>query len=522
MSLLVLAAGLLLTVALIGATRSAYERNEVRLLHERTKQAAAVLTAALPGIQTPLASAVEVAEQGEGEQAPFRRLMTPLVETGQPFLSASLWQVDSDPPAPALVVGQDLKLAAQPPDEIRRVLERSAGTTGLGVVGLLEGDDPRLGYFYTSDAEAVTYVVYAEAGLPARRTSVVPADSAFAGLDNAVYLGDVESADALLTASTEELPLTGRRATEQVEFGDTDLLLVMSPTTELGGALLASLPWLVGVVGIVSTIAATLLVEQLLRRRDRADELAEQNRELYANQLSVSRTLQHSLLPRSLPDVRGLELAGRYVAGVAGLDIGGDWYDVIDLDDERVMVVVGDVSGRGLEAGTVMASLRYAIRAFASRHDQPDAILAGLTGLLDFVRDRHFATVMCAIVDVDGRTFTVANAGHPPPLVVDATGAGFLATEVGPPIGVRPAAAYRSVTHELLPGSTVIMFTDGVFERRGETVDTGLERLRRSVPTHAERLDDALDGLLSTQLTTDSHDDSALVGVRWTTNPTTN
>jgi serine phosphatase RsbU (regulator of sigma subunit) len=436
-------------------------------------------------------------------------------------VSASLWRVDSDPLMPLEVVGEEPKLVSQPPAEIQSLLNRAATSNGLVVVGLLEGDDPRLGYAYTSNSGSVRYVAYAEGALPPGRISPAPTDSAFAGVENAVYLGSSETDDTLLTASTESLPLSGRRAVESVPFGDSNLLLVMSPTTELGGRLLAMFPWLVGAVGALSTIAAATLVEMLLRRRDRADLLAEQNRQLYASQLSVSRTLQQSLLPQQLPDIPGLELTARYVPGVADLDIGGDWYDVIELDDQRVMLVVGDVSGRGLEAGTVMAQLRYAIRAFASRGEDPATILAGLTRLLDVIRDRHFATVLCAVVTVDQRTITIANAGHPAPMLLDASGVSFLVTDVGPPIGVDSSSAYSTVTHAFAPGSSVVMFTDGVFERRGETVDVGLERLRRSVPTGSGRLDDVLDGLLNHQITAESHDDSALLGVTWTSNPTT-
>ncbi len=520
-SLIVLFAGLVSTAVLGLAAQTAYKRNEDRLLEQQTKQAAAVLTAALPGIQTPLAAAAELAEQESDDQSAFRRLMTPIVESEQPFVSASLWSVDSDPLMPVEVVGGEPKLVSQPPEMIQSLLERAAASNGLVLLGLLEGDNPRMGYAYTSSAGSVRYVAYAEGALPSGRVSPPRADSAFAGVDHAIYLGPSETGDTLLTASIEELPLSGRRAVESVPFGDSNLLLVMSPTTELGGHLLALFPLLVGVVGALSTIAAVTLVELLLRRRDRADMLAEQNRQLYANQLSVSRTLQHSLLPQELPDIPGLELAARYVPGVAGLDIGGDWYDVMDIDDQRVMLVVGDVSGRGLEAGTVMAQLRYAIRAFASRGDDPADILNGLTRLLDVVHDHHFATVLCAIVNLDQQTITIANAGHPAPMLLHSSGVSFLATEVGPPIGVATSCGYNAVTHEFSPGSSVLMFTDGVFERRGETVDTGLERLRESVPASAERLTDVLDGVLANQMTAESHDDSAILGVTWTPSPTT-
>lgn len=515
-TLFVVAIGLVVSAALAFAAGRAYDNNEDRLLRQRTRQAAAVLTAAVPGIQTPLASAVEVAEQGGGDQAPFRRLMGSIVENGQPFVNASLWRVDAEQLAPVVVVGEPPMLASRPDDEIRAFLRRAAMASGLVVLGLLDDDAPRLGYAYTSVSGTVTYVAYAEAPLPPRRTAVVPRDSAFAGLDNAVYLGDEEIDEALLTASSADLPLSGRRHAEIVPFGDTSLLLVMTPTTELGGGLLAALPWLVGLVGLTSTAAVALLVEQLLRRRDRADALAVQNQRLYASQRSVAQTLQQSLLPQELPDLVGMEVAARYVPGVAGLDIGGDWYDVIRVDDRRVLAVVGDVSGRGLEAGTVMASLRYAIRAFASRSEPPDVILTGVARLLDLVRDGHFATVTCALVDIGERTVTIAAAGHPAPVVVDRTGASFLPTEVGPPIGVTAVGCYRSVTHRVAPGATVIMFTDGLFERRGESVDDGLERLRQAAAVAWDRPGESLDRLLTSQLLPDAQDDTAVLALCWT------
>jgi serine phosphatase RsbU (regulator of sigma subunit) len=222
----------------------------------------------------------------------------------------------------------------------------------------------------------------------------------------------------LLTATTPHLPLGGRRSSEAVDFGDRTLLLVMSPTTELGGRLLFILPWIIGALGLLATLGAATLTERLLRRRDEAEQLARDNARLYANQRSVAETLQHSLLPEILPHMPGVDLAFRYLPGASGVDIGGDWYDVIPLDDTRVMIVVGDVSGRGVRAGAVMASLRFAIRAFASQGDSPPVILAKLTRLVDVDHDDHFATVLCAIVDVAAHTLAIANAGHPNPLLL--------------------------------------------------------------------------------------------------------
>ena len=515
-TLFVVAVGAILTVVVAFATWSARDNNEERLLRQRTREAAAVLTASLPGIETPLASAAEVVEESAGaDQAAFRRLLTPLAEAGQPYVSASLWRVDSDEPQPLAVVGTPPKLASQPPDVIRAFLQKAVSTQGLAVIGLLDGDDPRLGYGYTSTRASSEFVAYTEAGLPPDRTSVVPAGSAFSGLHNVVYLGDVEDQGQLLIASTPDLPLRGTRASFGVDFGDTSLLLVMTPDEELGGPLLAMLPWLVIAFGLVATLGSATLTEWVLRRRDDAERLSDENAGLYAAQRTVAQTLQHSLLPDRIPEVRGLDMSFRYLPGAGGIDIGGDWYDAIPLDDDRLMITVGDVSGRGLGAGAVMASLRYSIRAFASQGDMPATVLTKLTRLLDLSRDRHFATVLSAVVDIAGRRITIANAGHPDPLLIDDDGIRFIDTRVGVPIGVTRDAAYETVTEPIPPRSTLLAYTDGLFERRGESVDDGLERLRASASGTAGSLEDLLTHIVNTQSHEISTDDTAILGVRW-------
>jgi serine phosphatase RsbU (regulator of sigma subunit) len=358
-------------------------------------------------------------------------------------------------------------------------------------------------------------VAYAEAALPANRTSVVRRDSAFSGLASAVYLGDTESPDSLLTATTPNLPLRSPRSSEHVAFGDSSLLLVMSPTTELGGRLMALLAWLVGGIGLLATLGVGALTERLLRRRDQAEQLARDNARLYANQRSVAETLQHSLLPERLPDVPGVDLAFRYQPGALGVDIGGDWYDVIPLGDDRLMIVVGDVSGRGVKAGAVMASLRFAIRAFASQGDEPSVILAKLTRLVDLDQDGHFATVLCVIVDVTGRTITVANAGHPHALLAQGDDVSRVEGPVGVPIGVMGSAVYESVTVSVPPRATLLAFTDGLFERRGETIDVGLERLRAAIAGKERPLEALLTEVVEAQASDADQDDVAILGVRW-------
>ena len=317
----------------------------------------------------------------------------------------------------------------------------------------------------------------------------------------------------LIAASVVNPNFSGRTASDSIAFGDTTLTLVMTPRRELGGTLLERLPWLIAGVGALIALAAAAMTERLVRRRADAEFLARQNALLFSEQRGVAQTLQHSLLPEELPEFPALDLAARYVPGVDGVDIGGDWYDVIGLDNGNVVFVVGDVSGRGLRAATVMAALRYSIRAYVVQGDPPAAILFKLTKLIDIVRDAHFATVLCGVVEVDARRVTFANAGHPNPLLIGGSRTEFVPTPVGPPVGVA-AGPYESVTVSIPEHGTLLAFTDGLFERRNESPDASLERLRAAAVGN-DSLDDLLDGLLHTLTPDGGNDDTAILALRF-------
>jgi serine phosphatase RsbU (regulator of sigma subunit) len=366
------------------------------------------------------------------------------------------------------------------------------------------------------------------AALSPNRTATVQKDSAFADLGYALYLGRGARARTLLAASTDELPLAGRTAAATVPFGDTDIHLVIDSQGRLGGSLLGLLPWIILAVGAAVTAGAGGLTERHLRRRDDAEDLAErlravasENERLFAEQRDVAHTLQQSLLPQGLPQVPDVEFAARYQAGVEGVEIGGDWYDIVELDGGRLLLVVGDVSGRGVDAATTMARLRYSIRAFASQGDEPPVILDKVARLIDIRSDDHFATVLCALLDPAAGTLAIANAGHPPALLVDDAGARFLHTDVDVPLGVPARAAYRSAVVPLPSAGTVLLYTDGLFERRGETVDVGHERLRAHAgAVAADGLDAAITSLLAGMSDGAGGDDTAILGVRWRTRQT--
>jgi serine phosphatase RsbU (regulator of sigma subunit) len=517
--------GLSVTAVLALAAWWAHRANEHRLIQQRVREGSAVLEGAIPRYQTPLAAAAELAEATAGAPDAFAEVMAPLVGRDRQFSSASLWPLGTASPEPVAVIGERPALADAPPEFISAFLDRSARASKLSVLDLLDRPVPLLGYSFTSLRPDHRYMAYAERALPADRTAVVQRDSAFADLDYALYLRDADRQPALLVSSTRRLPLRPPTASATVSFGDTDLDLVVRAKGDLGGPLMALLPWLIAVAGGLVSLGAALLTERLFRGRDHAQALASQlqrvadeNGRLYEEQRTVALTLQHSLLPEALPAVDGLEMAVRYEAGTELLEIGGDWYDVIEVGDGRVVFVVGDVSGRGLHAATVMATLRFATRAYAAQGDPPSTILSRLGRLLDVRSDAHYAPVLCGGVEVGARRVTLASAGPPGPILIDENGARLVGTEVGVPVGAAAAPRYGSVSLSVAPRATLLAFTDGRYERRGETMDAGLARLVRRAASDARLGLDALLGrLVDGQGDGGGPDDTAILGLRWAT-----
>jgi serine phosphatase RsbU (regulator of sigma subunit) len=204
------------------------------------------------------------------------------------------------------------------------------------------------------------------------------------------------------------------------------------------------------------------------------------------------------------------------VPGVEGIEIGGDWYDVIPVDDDHCFFVVGDVSGRGLGAAATMASLRHAIRAYVAQGDPPEVVLDRLNDVVPVADQDQFATILCGSIDITRRLVVLANAGHPPPLLVTPDGARFASVPPGPPIGApRVRGAQPVVTVEIPAGGMLIAFTDGLVERRRETLDAGLERLRQAAGSGGAGIDGMLGHLLAHLVPNGSNDDLAMLGVKW-------
>jgi PAS domain S-box-containing protein len=231
---------------------------------------------------------------------------------------------------------------------------------------------------------------------------------------------------------------------------------------------------------------AQLLLEQAAR--EHAETVAKRLDELHEREHQIAVELQRGLLPKVLPDVAGIEIATHYEAAGASAQVGGDWYDAFALPDGRIGIVVGDVAGRGIPAASAMGQLRSVTRAYALANDQwrpPGEVLTLLNRHQITLGADELFTVIYAIIDPRERTMLWANAGHPGPILRTAAGA-TRHLQAGEGLVGFKDTVYEDRVERLGEGETMILFTDGLIERRGESLDVGIERLEQVVATGPE------------------------------------
>ena len=240
------------------------------------------------------------------------------------------------------------------------------------------------------------------------------------------------------------------------------------------------------------------------------------NAQVYEEMRRIAVTLQHSLLPNDLPELPGLVLGARYLPGGAGLDVGGDWYDVFPVGAGRLGVVIGDVVGRGVPAAAIMGQLQLAVRACALEGGSPATVVNRLNNLIQNLDVPQMATLIFGVVEPDSSTIRLTSAGHPPPLVVEPDGtARFLTLHPVAPLGIEPGTA-RETVEVLQPGSTVVLYTDGLVERRGATIDDGLGNLLHAAGGSDGDIEALCDRLVEALGAEASTDDVALLALRLT------
>ncbi|KUN39652.1 serine/threonine protein phosphatase [Streptomyces longwoodensis] len=240
---------------------------------------------------------------------------------------------------------------------------------------------------------------------------------------------------------------------------------------------------------------------------------------LYAREASVADALQRTMLPSSLPEPTGVRLASRYLPASRTAQVGGDWYDAIPLPGNRVALVIGDVMGHSLTSAAIMGQLRTIVQTLAGLDLPPDEVLHHLDEQAERLGSLHMATCLYALYDPVLHRLLMANAGHPPPLLVHPDGrAVILGIPPGSPVGVG-GGVFACTEMHAPAGSTLLLYTDGLVESRDWDVLTGVERLRsrlaaapRSAPASLQTL---CDEALGTAGSGDRDDDIALLAARF-------
>jgi anti-sigma regulatory factor (Ser/Thr protein kinase) len=248
----------------------------------------------------------------------------------------------------------------------------------------------------------------------------------------------------------------------------------------------------------------------------RRSALAVERARRYHQERRIAETLQRSMLPETIPEVANVGFCASYLPG-GRVDVGGDWYDVIPLHAGRLGLAIGDVAGHGIRAAAVMGQLRHALRAFASDHMDAGVVLTRLNRFVFEQGPAEMATLCYAILDPAQGSLDIATAGHLPPLVITPTGdVSFFDARPEAPIGADSASVYDSSYLRLEPGSTFVLYTDGLVERRRESLDDGLARLATEARSAPHALGEMCDHLVSRLVNgARSDDDIALLAMRY-------
>jgi serine phosphatase RsbU (regulator of sigma subunit)/anti-sigma regulatory factor (Ser/Thr protein kinase) len=235
-----------------------------------------------------------------------------------------------------------------------------------------------------------------------------------------------------------------------------------------------------------------------------------------SEQRAVTELMQRTLLPDALPQVPGLAFSAKYLPAGTGIKVGGDWYDVFVLANGHLVLVIGDVVGRGVLAASVMAEIRVALRAYLLEGHELSRVLSLLNDLLVSMGRNRSATAAIIDLDLEGGEIEIVSAGHLPTLLLEPDGEPrFLDTIQGLPLGISPGGQYVGKRHPFPIGSIVLLYTDGLVERRGEAIDEGLARLRAAAQRAAAAEDVSFADRVYRALldTTSREDDIALLAV---------
>jgi serine phosphatase RsbU (regulator of sigma subunit) len=240
-----------------------------------------------------------------------------------------------------------------------------------------------------------------------------------------------------------------------------------------------------------------------------------ETQEAVRRERAIALMLQRDLMPAAPPKVAGLDIAVRYIPGETGTHAGGDWYDVFELDDGRVGLVVGDITGHGVGAAAAMGQLRIAVLAYALRGQEPAEVVENVDLLLHRLGANDIATMAYVLLDLAAPELVMSSAGHPPPLLVAADGTASLWSDGrGRLVGVSPPARGRTQGVADYPaGSHLVLYTDGLVETIERAGDDGFARLRDVAEGFTGTADELCDHLLAQLAPNGARDDICVLAL---------
>lgn len=444
---------------------------EKRLLGARGRRLPALLSFSVARVDdaTPLAEPtvlVQVQDLGERKRAERQRELLIREQAARVQAEAASQRLR------ALQRVADAALAPLPLDELLgELLARIAEVLEVDNAAMILRDDDEDRHVMVQAAEGVDVAV--------RRTAFEPHEGGLLERitreREPVIVDDVGRADALCAE------LVGQASTS-----------VLAVPLLLEGSVLGTL-----IVGTLFQRSFTPSDASLLQvAADRA-ALAIERARLYEREHRIAQQLQRALLPERLPTVPGLRLAARYLPGGAGTEVGGDWYDALALPGGRLALVMGDVAGRGVAAAATMGQLRSALRAYALADADPADVLSQLNRFQLQTGMESMATVVLLVLDPVAGTVRYANAGHPPPIVLPPRGEPVHLDGVrNVPLGALDDPGFGVAEAHLEPGSTVVLYTDGLVERRGQSLEEGFERLKAAVAAGGLEPEDLCEAIL--------------------------
>ena len=517
-SVIVVVALLVVAVGAAWAAHVAVRDQERRLLKERTSEVGLVLSEAIGAIPASLTTLGDVLQATDSSLQAFQRAAAAEVAAAaagqgayallRPFAGGGFVVVAE--------AGRGLAVGEVVSDVRAGTLAaalRSQGMLATPVIG--SGAQRTIGYALGPPVAPAGTVLYRQSALGPVKAPRSSNTAPYHEVRIAVYASPTVNPQQLLVATTASLPLRGTVRSEALPAGNSHWLLVAAATQPLVGSLAANAQWYVLAVGLAVVFLSAVAIVSEGRRRAAAVAL-------YATEHQVAETLQRSLLPE-LPELDGLEVAARYVAGDIGHQVGGDWFDVFELDAGRVGIVIGDVVGHDIVAAAAMSQVRATLRAYAWQGDDPSAALDRLDRLISAFSVTQLVTVFYGVLEAparDGaRILRYANAGHLPPLVRTPEGR---IEELAPVssliIGVPAIQPRTEREHNLLPGSTLVLFTDGLVEVRGISLDDSLGELERVLSgiDMAASMEALCETIVASSDGSERHDDVAILAIRTT------